>query len=434
MCFSKHNNSKIVKSSVINVVLKMFGMVLNLIYVPLLLSYLGNERYGVWITILSVISWINYCDIGIGNGLRNILAKKLTNEQIKDAKKAVSTSYVCITLIVGIILLSLVLVTFCIDWKTVFNIKIAVEAPLLISFIFICINFILAICNIILYTLQKSEIVSLQSVIIQIINIVGILIISKISDGSLLYISILFGISTFIVRVFTSIRLYKIYPELSPSIKYYDRTYKKEISDLGMKFFVAQIAALVVYTTDNLLVSNMFGAGEVTSFSLVDKVFNTGYMLFSSITVPFWSKTTEEIEKKKYDVVKSYFHILNYLAIVFGTGCIIVAYFFKHIIRIWLQQDMSFSSVLIAVMCVYYVIYAFCGVSSPLINGMGGVNGIMMLGIIQGVSNIPLSIFFAKNMKMGVIGIRLGTLVVVAVGAIFQYIYFYYLIHKFEKI
>lgn len=84
-------------------------------------------------------------------------------------------------------------------------------------------------------------------------------------------------------------------------------------------------------------------------------------------------------------------------------------------------------------MCVYYIIYSFCGVSSPFINGMGGVNGAMLLGVLQGILNIPLSIYFAKVVGMGIVGIRMGTLVVVLFGAVFQFAYFYYLIRKIEQ-
>ena len=66
------------KSALRSVFIKPISMVLSLLYTPALLAYLGDEKYGVWATILSVISWVNYCDIGIGNGLRNILTVSIT--------------------------------------------------------------------------------------------------------------------------------------------------------------------------------------------------------------------------------------------------------------------------------------------------------------------------------------------------------------------
>ena len=48
--------SKLGQSMLKNMLLKPIGYVLNLAYTPLLLSYLGDEKYGLWATILSIIA------------------------------------------------------------------------------------------------------------------------------------------------------------------------------------------------------------------------------------------------------------------------------------------------------------------------------------------------------------------------------------------
>lgn len=419
-----------IRSALISLCIKPISLVLSLLYTPLLLKYLGDEQYGVWATMLSIISWINYCDIGIGNGLRNILTKELTHRQYKNAESAISTAYICLSALMGIILSLLIAATFFIDWKSFFNTQYEVRIPLLISFVFISVNFVLALCNIILLSLQKSEITSIKSVCVQIINIIGVILLDRFTSGSLIYMSILFGASSFLVHATASFAIAQKRPYLAPKCSAFDRSYVKAITSLGVKFFVAQIAALILYTTDNLLVSRLYGASCVTPFSIADKVFNTGYMVFAAVTVPFWSKTTQEIEKQNYTIIRRYFKQLNVLALLFAAACICVSIVFRPVVNVWLRKELDFSNTLIAVMCIYYSIYAFCGVSSPFINGMNGVNGVMVLGIIQGVLNIPLSIFFAKNCGMGVVGIRLGTLIVVFAGAIFQLFYFNYLISK----
>lgn len=418
------------RSAFINLCIKPISLVLSLLYTPLLLKYLGDEQYGVWATMLSIISWINYCDIGIGNGLRNILTKELTHREYKNAERAISTAYICLSALMGIILSLLIAATFFINWKSVFNTQYEVRIPLLISFIFISVNFVLALCNIILLSLQKSEITSVKSVCVQIINIIGVVLLDRFTGSSLIYMSILFGASSFIVHATTSLAIVQKRPYLAPKFSAFDRSYVKAITGLGVKFFVAQIAALILYTTDNLLVSRLFGASSVTPFSIADKVFNTGYMVFAAVTVPFWSKTTQEIEKQNFSIIRKYFRQLNILALLFAAACICVSIVFRPVVNVWLRKELGFSNALIAVMCIYYSVYAFCGVSSPFINGMNGVNGVMVLGILQGVLNIPLSLFFARHCGLGVVGIRLGTLIVVFAGAVYQLFYFNYLISK----
>ena len=98
-CFHLISVDKTIRSSFINLLLKPVNLILTLVYTPLLLSYLGDTRYGLWAIILSIISWVNYCDIGIGHGLRNILAKEFTCSDWKKAKKTISTAYIILSFI-----------------------------------------------------------------------------------------------------------------------------------------------------------------------------------------------------------------------------------------------------------------------------------------------------------------------------------------------
>ena len=45
-------------------------MLISFLTIPLMLNYLNNEEYGLWILVLSITNWIYTFDIGIGNGLK----------------------------------------------------------------------------------------------------------------------------------------------------------------------------------------------------------------------------------------------------------------------------------------------------------------------------------------------------------------------------
>src|SRR5262245_43745518 len=46
----------------------------SLITIPLTVHYLGNERFGLWMAISSVLAMANFADFGIGNGVLNTVA------------------------------------------------------------------------------------------------------------------------------------------------------------------------------------------------------------------------------------------------------------------------------------------------------------------------------------------------------------------------
>ncbi|MFA7572529.1 MAG: hypothetical protein WCY24_02295, partial [Lutispora sp.] len=48
-------------------IIKGVSIILGLIKVPILLSYLDSEKYGVWLTISSILMWIQNFDLGLGH-------------------------------------------------------------------------------------------------------------------------------------------------------------------------------------------------------------------------------------------------------------------------------------------------------------------------------------------------------------------------------
>ena len=92
-----------------------------MLYVPLFLEWLDKTRYGIWVTIMSLVNWIGFFDIGIGQGLRNLLAKSLAEENYIEAKKVVSTAYVAMILIFAFIMVIFVFIYPFINWYKIFN-------------------------------------------------------------------------------------------------------------------------------------------------------------------------------------------------------------------------------------------------------------------------------------------------------------------------
>src|SRR5436190_14295296 len=69
------------------------GILTLLVTVPLTLHYLGPERYGLWMTISSVIALLGFADLGLGNGLVNALAAAHGRDNHAEARALVSNAF-----------------------------------------------------------------------------------------------------------------------------------------------------------------------------------------------------------------------------------------------------------------------------------------------------------------------------------------------------
>ena len=109
---SDGRSSLLAKNIYASFVVKGWSAVVMLIMVPLTLHCLGVYRNGVWLTISSLLVWIDQMDIGLGNGLRNRLATHIAQGRNDEARKVVSST---MAMLVSIMLpvLSILLVLIC---------------------------------------------------------------------------------------------------------------------------------------------------------------------------------------------------------------------------------------------------------------------------------------------------------------------------------
>lgn len=421
------------RSMAINTLLRPVSMVLSFIYTPLLLGLLGDEKYGIWTTLLSVITWINYCDIGIGHGLRNLLTKELVEEKYAEARKSITTAYVVLTGIAFVVWVALFASVYLLDWNKLLGTDISVDLTLLITFSFICINFVLALCNTIFYALQLSERVSIRNIAVQVINIIGVVILGKSGGGNLPEIAALFGGSTCLVYILNTISIFKKNIELRARWGFFDSNKVAQISGIGIKFFIIQVAGIFLYSVDNILISKYFGASAVTPFNTVYKVYNTVASVYLALIVPIWSRTTLAVTKGDTKWIRKTVKTLNLMLIPFYLGFIILIFVYKPLAYVWLGRDLDYQKGIIIINALYFSVYLVGSLYAYVLNGIGSVNFQLILNVVEGIINIPLSIFFAVNCGMGVLGIKLATTILVAISAVTLPINLRLVLNKMDK-
>jgi hypothetical protein len=79
--FERYRRAGITASS--SFIAKALNIFISFLSVPLTIHYLGSERYGVWLTISSLLTWMALTDFGLsGNALVNVLAESSGNDDM----------------------------------------------------------------------------------------------------------------------------------------------------------------------------------------------------------------------------------------------------------------------------------------------------------------------------------------------------------------
>src|SRR6201995_5580821 len=77
---------------------KALNVLISFLSVPLTVHYLGAERYGVWLTISSLLTWMSMTDFGLaGNALINVLAESSGKGDNKKAQHYSASAFWALT-------------------------------------------------------------------------------------------------------------------------------------------------------------------------------------------------------------------------------------------------------------------------------------------------------------------------------------------------
>ena len=415
------------KNIALGLVYKPLSMLLSYLYIPVALAYLGDEKYGVWATVLSVLSWISLFDIGIGNGLRNKLAENLKNYDSLKTRKYVSSAYIMLTIIVMILMIVTVALFSLINWKSFFKVEANFSDNLTIvmniSIICMCVSFVMEICKSVYLALQKNHITNLMGLVQQALMLSSVVVLKKYTTRNLVFVAIAYGISNLVVELFFTLKLFKYNRDFIPRVKYFSREEAKDTTGLGIQFFIIQIAAMILYATDNIIITQICGPVQVTPYTTANKLFSMITAVFSIMIAPYWSAiTVRKVDGDIGGIKKAEKKMLRLWGMA-TIGCIFLIIVFKPVVHIWLQRDMTFQQGLIPLMAVYAIVYMWNAVYSQIGNGLSLMKVSVIIAIIQSIVNVIASIFFGSILGMKSVGVLLGTVIAMLVSSIVMPIY-----------
>lgn len=423
------------RNSTLLAVYKAVSMVLSLIYAPVVLGYLGTGLYGIWATVLNVISWVNYFDIGISNGLRNKLSAALAkNESDSRIRSLISSAYVMLSLVVAVIMvLSLVVFVF-IDWDAVLNISpdLYEGATLIIqvSYALMCLGFIFSICKSLFFSVQQAHVVNLLGVVQQAAMLASVLLLYGFAGDRLMAVAVAYGVSALVVELVFTMVFFARHKSWAPTPAAANRADAKDVTGLGVQFFVVQIASLVLSTTDNIIVSNIFGPAEVTPYSMALKLFTVPISLYAAMVSPYWSSITAKYAVKDYDGIRGAIFHMKKMLVIPVVPCTVLALFFEPITTFWLGQRLDASLTLILLSFAYALVYSWNAIYSQVANGMSCMKMMIAVAVVQAVVNIPLSYCLAYFMNSSA-GVLLGTVLTMLSSSV---VYPLYLKRKMKEI
>lgn len=382
--------------------IKACNILINLAYVPLLINSLNQDRYGIWLTITTIVSWIAFFDIGLGNGLRNKFAETIARKDDINARRYVSTTYGAMGSLCLLFIIAEVLIVPLINWNYLLNARSASneELTLLMLWVLSSLGFqmLLKLLNSILYALQKPALSSLILMLSQLLAFIGILIYTHVShEVSLLRLGIIISLAPVMVLLITSLIVFKcMIPQYTPSPAYFDHTKIKEIIVLGSKFFWIQLTTLLLFQSNNLIIAHTCGTASVAEYNIAYKYVGLIEMVFMIIVTPFWSAATEAYTHKDYKWITSILQklkLISYLLIAVGALLILISDFTYDL---WLSSSIKPDKPMMFLLLLFFCIQLSWARYGNIINGIGFIKLQFYVTMAEALVHIPLALLLGS--------------------------------------
>ena len=397
------------------------SIAISLILVPLTIHYVNTTQYGIWLTLSSIIGWFGFFDIGFGNGLRNKFAEAIAKGEHELARIYLSTTYAILSMIIAGILILFFCINPFLNWASILNSPPGMASELstlaLLVFSFFCLQFVLQLITTIITANQQPAKASFFNFLGSLFSLAVIFILTKTTSGNLIYLGLSLGVTPVLVLTASSLWFYTHdYKEYAPGIKYVRFDLARNLMSLGVKFFVIQIAAVIFYETSNLIIAQLFGPAEVTSYNIAYKYFGIIPMVMGIITAPFWSAFTEAWVKKDTEWIKGTIQKLRLLVVTLSLVTLVMLLVSNFVYKAWVGKQIIISFAVSATIASYVMLNAWNAIHSQFLNGVGKIKLQLYFALGGSLINIPLAIFLGRT--LGIYGVVLSTTLISIVVAI----------------
>jgi O-antigen/teichoic acid export membrane protein len=271
--------------------------------VPLLITLLSPERYGLWLILGSVIGWLGFSDLGIPSALQNRLIILLREGQVEAGRALVGFAFHFLATIAIAVFAIGILAALLLPWGSFFKLGSGEKADFVVALMLSIFSFALALparLGSVLYTAHgRLAIPPLTDLIVQIsgFGMLAVVVwqhwgtLTALSASSLIGLSLGPILLTILARRKFGYRLH------CSAVAAGDR---HVLMTKGAFFFITVLGELLVLQSDAFVIGMVLGAAAVPVF-LIPNTFWMNFLQTQNIFLrPLWPMLTQAYADRDY--------------------------------------------------------------------------------------------------------------------------------------
>jgi O-antigen/teichoic acid export membrane protein len=351
------------------------------------LAYLGIERFGLWMTISSLQTFLVFADLGIGNGVLNAVADASGRRHTREMQASIESG---LLLLGSISLVILFLLASTYHWLhpgpfvgVRSGVALREAGPAFAAFgICFAVDVTGSLIQRIQLGLQLGFLSSLWQIAGSVLAVLGLLLAIEIRASLPILVLAFCGppvLTKFVNGYFFFVR---VRPDLRPKFRSASWGATKNIGRLAILFLVLNLAVALAFQSDNLIIAHILGPEAVAQYSVPQKLFGLITLVMATLIEPLWPAYGEAIGRGDGGWVQKTL-IRSLILTVICASLLGVSFTLAgpRLIHLWVGDKIHASSVLLIGLAFWAVIQAGGNAVAMFLNGASVIKPQIMIAI-----------------------------------------------------
>ena len=300
-----HNNSK--RSLVRNVLTGYLATAVTTLtgffVTPLLLHYLGDAQFGLWMLLVTILTYLGLVEIGIYATVSKRVAECLATEDMDRLKNVLGTAlalYAVLTVI--ILLLVAVILPFLVP---LFHLSPALgtmaQHGLLLLCISRCVAFAFTPQSAVLFGAGRIDLVTLSTMLVNFGSAV-VNVVLTLRGGSVVALAGSTAVATLLIGLFNYWIVAQRFPGIVISLRHASRAMARELIKFGSRNSLHSIFGNIAYNSDQIIVGLVMSTAAVANYAVAAKLANMVSVLATkpiNVLLPAYSHARAQNDKER---------------------------------------------------------------------------------------------------------------------------------------
>lgn len=399
-----------------------------LVTVPLTIRYLGNERFGLWMTISSVLAMAVFADFGLGNGVLNTVATAHGKDDTKGIRSALSSGMAVLAAIAAAVMVLYFSVYPFISWGDFFRVtstQARLEAGPALTVFVVCfvLNIPLDVVQRVQLGIQEGYRNGLWQMCGSVFGLLGVLVGIWLHVGLPVLVMAVAG-GPILATSLNALHFFGVHRrDLRPSPSLVSRDVIAKIAKLGGLFFILQLGVAMAFSADNFIIARTLGAVHVPEYSIPQRLFGFISMIVGMLAAPLWPAYGEAISRGDVGWVRK---TVKKSVLTAFVGSFIASMSLlilsPWIIRLWVGTRIHPPFILLSGLAIWVVFESCGGTLAMFLNGASVVRLQIILAVIFATTCLATKVLFARN--YGIAGVPWATILTYSLIVALPYLFY----------